>query len=296
MTWVPALLLAVFACGPAGAAGRPGAREAIDGALARVAKLRPMDPAKRYTLPVHGKKVSEGYDFFVDRRTPQEVLASGLTTGCGDTAAAFYTLMKPSGFELLFLQSADLSLSNLLGFISAGHTGVGVKDPESGRWFLVDPTAGEVVSEDWDPTTTLYGSGSMRRWIGYRGAPEGYLAQTAPPGDVGRFFRKTLKTAPREALEREIAGLDVVLDPSMFLEDGTTANPGAEAFVALYSGLDRRLGFSPARRVKAVIRDSGQRSGGVTCRPKAGEIDCVISRGYSMDERLFTFIEHTPRE
>lgn len=277
----------VLAAALAGAAGTTAHMETnIAAALERVAALKLLDYEAEYELQVRGRPVKARGIRFVDRRAAEEVLASGLTTGCGDSAGVFYHLLRAQGAELLFLQSADLSIANYLRFKAAGHTGVAVKDPASGRWTLVDPTAGKVLSRDWDPKSPLYG----RRWIGHIGAAEGYFSQINEREGVGEFFQRTLSRVPKEVWDRELIGIDFVLEAAAGGPDGLVSDPDVRAFVALYSGVDRRLGFNPRRRVSVRLRPRPKGSG-FMCDKDAAGFFCEIAPSRGMGERLFDFVE-----
>jgi hypothetical protein len=120
-------------------------RDDIIAALARVAELKPMETGRTHSLPARGETMTGANNDFLRRREPNEILSSGLSTGCGDYAAAFYGLLRAKGASLLWIDSAELSATSLLDQ-SDGHTGVAVKDPETRRWILVDPT-GEDLSD-----------------------------------------------------------------------------------------------------------------------------------------------------
>jgi hypothetical protein len=277
---VLSLLFAVLVCPPARASDFDSK---IDAAMKRVARLEYMDMQKKYELPVHGKTLrADGIDF-VDRRTAKEVLDSNLSTGCGDSAGAFYELLKPAGYEMLFLQSADISVANLLDFVSAGHTGVAVREPESGKWLLADPTNRKILSRDWDPKSKLYG----RRWIGYIGQPEGYYSQITAENGVGEFFLRTLKTVPASVLNEQIVGLDFVLEPGF-------ENREARKFALMHSGLYERLGIKPKHRV--TIRLAEGSSQGIRCHTEGKEFFCDVGRRNHLGDRDFTWIEESAVE
>src|SRR5579872_6091914 len=148
---------------PAGPACASDVRVQIDNSLAEISKLKDMEQGKVYELPAGGKMMSGYGDDFLRRRTAQEVLASGLASGCGDYAISFLYRLEQCGFKANFIDSAQISTASLQTHDS-GHTVVAVRDETVGRWILADPTAGRVISENWEPSSkTFYGN----YWIGY---------------------------------------------------------------------------------------------------------------------------------
>jgi len=78
---VPVLLLCA-----AGALHAQGSFRYPTGVFDRVKALKPMDYARVYTLSAGGRPLTgKPYDF-LRRRTPEEILASGLTVDSGDIA------------------------------------------------------------------------------------------------------------------------------------------------------------------------------------------------------------------
>ena len=156
----------VFACvRPARAAASVSTEKNIYSALARVSKLEMMRAGRDYTLLIGTAVVTGEKEVFLRRRTPDEILAGGLSSGCGDHAAAFYGILKRQGYGLLFVDSVELSVASILEKFS-GHTGVAVRDAASGKWILVDPTSSEIINRDWDTSSKLYRSPAEDFWIG----------------------------------------------------------------------------------------------------------------------------------
>jgi len=67
------------------ARARETALTAILSGLEQVRKLQPMDNRKQYELEVSGSRVTAFPDDFLRRRTPAEILKSGLSAGAGTT-------------------------------------------------------------------------------------------------------------------------------------------------------------------------------------------------------------------
>src|SRR5215468_9672444 len=84
---------------PVGLACSPDIRVQIENALAEVSKLKNMGQGKVFELLAGGKMMSGYGDDFLRRRTAQEVLASGLASGCGDYALSFIYRMEQCGFK-----------------------------------------------------------------------------------------------------------------------------------------------------------------------------------------------------
>jgi len=100
--------------------------------LERVQKLQGMDTRKKYELEARGTRITGYPDDFLRRRTPAEILESGLSCGCGDYASAFYSLIESQGLQVIYIDAVALNYSAIEGGDS-GHTGVAVKDKESGN-------------------------------------------------------------------------------------------------------------------------------------------------------------------
>ena len=161
--------------------------------LERVQKLQGMDTRKKYELEARGTRITGYPDDFLRRRTPAEILESGLSCGCGDYASAFYSLIESQGLQVIYIDAVALNYSAIEGGDS-GHTGVAVKDKESGNWILVDPTDDKILSGNWDPASTLYESPAGRFWIGYKGPLDKYLVRSH--SELRTFYADTLSVEP----------------------------------------------------------------------------------------------------
>ncbi|MCX5791338.1 MAG: hypothetical protein NTY45_03845 [Elusimicrobia bacterium] len=281
------LLTAASLC-RAGAAEQEPVKKDIYSALARVAKLETMSAGREYTLPVGTGTVTGEKENFLRRRTPDEILAGGLSSGCGDQAAAFYGLMRSKGYKLLFVDAVELSVSSLLSKFN-GHTAVAVKDAASGKWLLADPVAAEIISEDWDPSAKVYRSPAGSFWVGYAGSLERYPYKT--PARLGAFYVKTLTTVPSEVRDEEIVRLRFSAGPGALKPDGSFFNPRMPAFIADYSTVYERLGLHPRRYVdvKLSARDAGPDS---ECKKTGqGAIECLIGGSSALGGAAFSWIE-----
>ena len=194
--------------------------EQIQSAFVRLGELKGMASGQQYELSVGGKKELGFGDDFLRRRSGPEILESGLSSGCGDYAIAFIHLMTGRGFQTLFVDSAEISLSSLESHFS-GHAVVAVRDSANQRWVLADPTNRRIVSKDWATNSqTFYGD---RYWIGFCGPLDNYPAHT--PDELKEFYDKTLKTVPPNFWNRHIFKFNFKIDPSLVGPDGNYLAP-----------------------------------------------------------------------
>jgi hypothetical protein len=255
----------------------------IADALTRIAGLARMkQDGRKYTLPVGGKPVAAISDEFLRRRTSEEILASGLSSGCGDEALAFYDLLRKKGYAVRFLDAAKLSVGSLLTR-AEGHTGVTVQEPNSSRWILVDPTNRKIVSEDWDTASKIYAGPAGRFWIGFFGPYESYAWRSYK--DLKAFYARTLRKVPSSVLDEELVRISYSSSPSL-------ANPRYKAFVDKYAAAYEELGVQPRREANVIFSDfpSG-RYGGECRRIGPAEFDCSVGRDAAMDLLWFYYVE-----
>lgn len=251
--------------------------------LDRVSRLTMMDEAKIYELPARGVVRSGGVNDFLRGRAPDEILASGLSTGCGDYAAAFYRLMAVKGLDVQYIDSAALTLDSLARHFS-GHTAVAVKDTASGNWILVDATFGKIISGDWNPESRLYVGPAGRFWIGYRGSLEDFPVKDAAA--LRKFYGDTLKSVPADVGDKEFSRFEFTIDDSMKRKDGGYTNPRVLDFIHRADGIYKANGIAPSRAVKVTLKDGGNAAGD-DCRKNAdGSWDLYVARNSAMSLSL----------
>jgi hypothetical protein len=226
--------------------------------LEEVQNLRQMDNGRQYELEAKGTNVTGFPDDFLRRRTPAEILKSGLSCGCGDYAFAFYFLIESRGFHAIYIDAVALNYS-AIEHGDSGHTGVAVKDDASGNWILVDPTSNKIISADWNPTSTLYEGPVGRFWIGYKGSLDKY--PVADHAALRVFYAETLRSVPKEVWEKALLAFDFAVDDSLKTKDGAYSNPNMEAFLTRPAVTFRALGIQPSRRVKVTLKSWDKKTG-----------------------------------
>jgi len=247
---------------------------AILSSLDQVQKLNHMDNRKVYELEARGAKVSARADDFLRRRTPTEILSSGLSCGCGDYAFAFYGLVEAKGFQALYIDAVALNYGSLERG-NSGHTGVAVKDRDSQNWILVDPTFGKIISGDWDPVAKLYEGPAGRFWIGYIGPLDKYPIKDYPA--LQAFYAATLKAVPKAVWERNLLAFDFAVDEALKDRHGGYINPRLPAFIERAARLCRTLGIQPSRTVKVTIKPWKQKMGkSEVAQNPDGSWDCFV--------------------
>lgn len=255
-------------------------REDIKESLARMAHIKMMAPGQTYTMMARGNLLTGDKEVFLRRREPEEILSSGLSSGCGDYAAAFYGLMREKGATMLYVDAAELSGASLANR-NNGHTGVAVKDPSSGSWILTDPTSRRVLLDRWDSSRKIYKSGEGRFWIGFLGKLEDYPEKS--PENLKAFYDRTLKAVPKSVWEDEIVCLELV--------PAGSDNPRLDRFLDRFSGLCEKFGINPKRAAKVELSNGGDDAVS-ECFPKeSGVWNCRVGRQSSMSAGLFGGIE-----
>ncbi len=260
----------------------------VEIALARVAKLKMMKAGETYSLPARGAKMTGNSEDFLERREPDEILSSGLSTGCGDYSAAFYGLLRAKGASLLYIQGVELSARSLLEQF-AGHAAVAVKNPQNDRWILVDPTNRKVLDKNWDTASKGFHSPAGRFWIGYAGRLEDYPVKT--PAQFKTSLRRTLRLVPAAAWDEEVVRLNFKAGPSMSRTGGAFANPRYPAFLARFSQVYDDLGLRPERQVGVEFADGGPGWGADCKRRGRDSWECPVGRDAAMDQKLFSWVE-----
>ena len=259
---------------------------AITAALAKVRRLESMRPGKTYTLPARGENVSGKSDEFLRRRDPAEILASGLSCGCGDHAAAFYGLMREKGAKLLYLDAARISAASWVAR-DHGHTGVAVFDPEISRWVLVDPTNGRLLSYDWDPEAKIYQAPGGPYWIWYLCKLEDYPARNH--AQLREGYDRALRSIPPEVWEREAVRIE-------FSAGKGSQNPRLGGFIKRYAKIFAELPFKLSRRARVTILDSGEGASGECHRSGPDAWACPVGRDSAMSPSFFSYVEEKVTE
>lgn len=262
----------------------------------QVSKIESASPYEEYSFSVGGQIETGMRDDFLRRRTADEIIESGFSTGCGDYAIAFYQFMQNKGYTVQFVDSVQISYRGVLTAY-AGHTGVLVFDKTQNRWLFVDPTAQTIVSQNWDLSEPYYkpnGENGTQYWIGYHGSLEDYPAKNSE--DLKRFYQEILDKVPKKVWKRELIGLEFVIDNSFVEENGHYANPNVTRFVEYPQEALSRLGIKPKKRVKIRITKGGEDdTGDLTYTEKNGWILSVGTEA-AMSFRLLDYVEMKVRK
>jgi serine/threonine protein kinase len=228
------------------------AAEQIQAAFDEINGLKSMPAGRQYELNIGGRTVMGEGDDFLRRRTGPEILDSGLSSGCGDYAIAFVDLMEQRGFQTLFVDSAEISLSSLKAHFS-GHVVVAVRDPANQRWLLADPTNRRIISNDWSPNDkTFYGD---RYWIGYCGPLDNYPAHT--PDELKDFYAKTLKSVPPDFWNQHIFKLSFKVDPSLMAGNGSYLNPNIPKLTQNQDDMLAKFHIQPEKEIAVLLVKGG---------------------------------------
>ncbi len=225
LTWKRAAAVPVLLLCAGGAPRAQGIFSPQPGVFDRVKALKPMEDGKVCTLSAGGKPLTgRPYDF-LRRRTPEEILASGLTADSGDIAIAAVYLAQKRGIETELVDSAEIS-TRTLEYGSAGVVVIAVRDPKSGVWARMDP-ATESYTVPFRPTDKLlFGN----HWVGFRGRPADYPVHD--PESLNKFYRDTLKSMPPEVLNKHLFRFRFAVDSSLRNRNGTYRNPNLGRFLA----------------------------------------------------------------
>jgi hypothetical protein len=270
---------------PAGLACSSDIRVQIESALAEVSKLKNMEQGKVFELPAGGKMMSGYGDDFLRRRTAQEVLASGLASGCGDYAISFIYRMEQCGFKTNFIDSAEISTQSLRTHDS-GHTVVAVRNEAVGRWILADPTAGRVITENWNPVSkTFYGN----YWIGYYGPVDQYPAHDHDT--LKQFYAATLKTIPSEVMAEHLFRFKFVVVQSLIGKEGEYLNPRLAAFLRDNGKFLEELGIRPKREIEIRLVKGGDDALSRLDKSENGAYVCTVGLKSAMSLGFISYLE-----
>jgi hypothetical protein len=227
--------------------------EAASEVFNRVKDLKPMDYGKVYTLSAGGKPMTGVPYDFLRRRTAQEILASGLTTGNGDNAIVALFLVQKRGLEAAFVDTAQISTESLESGFS-GTAVIAVRDPGDGAWARIDPAING-YSKSFPPTEKRIDG---NYWVGFRGRLADYPAHDTE--SLKKFYRNTLNSIPPEVLNENLFRFRFTVDSSLLNRNGTYRNPNLDRFLADNGKILAAHGVHPvheiAIRLAAGLQDA----------------------------------------
>jgi hypothetical protein len=236
-------------------------------------------------LNVGGKKVMGEGDDFLRRRTGAEILDSGLSSGCGDYAIVFVYLMEKRGFQTLFIDSAEISLSSLESHFS-GHVVVAVRDPANQRWLLADPTNKRIITNNWSTSDqTFYGD---RFWIGYCGPLDKYPVHT--PDELKDFYARTLKSVPPDFWNQHIFRFIFKVDPSLIGTNGNYLNPNIPRLAENQEAAFAKFGIRPEKESNVRLVKGNDAYDTLTYSDEAGWI-CTLSLQAACSSSLVNYMQ-----
>lgn len=180
--------------------------ELINLAFSELSEIRYMRPPKKYSAFVDSIEYTEKKEFYLRKRSPTEIIKSKLTSGCGDSAFAFYYLMRKHNIECSIIDAVKISNSSLISNFS-GHMVVKVIDKNNKRTLLVDPSRKEIIDKNWDKNRKSFNTLNSEFWIGFNGIFEDYPIHNA--NELKEFYNKSLKNIPKEILKKKIVGLNL---------------------------------------------------------------------------------------
>lgn len=190
------MALFVGACRP----GEPvTVKDQIHATFRDLKKIRMMKPGTLYSVMVAGRLEEGTKEKFLRLREPSEIWESRLSSGCGDYSIAFIERMSEYGAATLMIDAAELSQRSLETRF-AGHSVVAVRTDEGSGWWLVDPTAREILSKDWDLKSKEFEANGKRFWIGFCGSLQDYPIHS--PEGLRDFYDQTLLGLPDDVLLR----------------------------------------------------------------------------------------------
>ena len=268
-----------------GATAETAAVTQIQDAFASLNGLKGMPSGRQYELNVGGKKVMGEGDDFLRRRTGAEILDSGLSSGCGDYAIVFVYLMEKRGFQTLFIDSAEISLSSLESHFS-GHVVVAVRDPANQRWLLADPTNKRIITNNWSTSDqTFYGD---RFWIGYCGPLDKYPVHT--PDELKDFYARTLKSVPPDFWNQHIFRFIFKVDPSLIGTNGNYLNPNIPRLAENQEAAFAKFGIRPEKEINIRLVKGNDAHDTLTYSDEAGWI-CTLSLQAACSSSLVNYMQ-----
>ena len=180
--------------------------ELINSVFSELREIRYMRPPKKYSAFVDSIEYTEKKEFYLRKRNPTEIIKSKLTSGCGDSAFAFYYLIRKHNTECSIIDAVKISNSSLINNFS-GHMVVKVIDKNNNKTLLVDPSRKEIIDENWDNNRKSFNAFNSEFWIGFNGAFVDYPIHNA--SELKEFYNKSLNNIPKEILKEKILGLNL---------------------------------------------------------------------------------------
>lgn len=261
--------------------------------FAQLRALKMMHKEETYELEAGGKRMRAECDAFLRSRTPQEILSSNLSSGCGDYAMAFYSLMAKRGFKLLLIDSAEISLNSLESHF-AGHVVVAVRDEVTSSWVLADPTARKILSRNWSPSDKMFKASGRVYWIGYCGELERYPVHS--PEQLQKFYTRTLASVPPDVLNQSFARLDFIVDPSLVGESKEYLNPNLKKLLEETTSTMAGYGIHPTREVSVrLVRGDNDANSTIT-RLDQNNWSCRVGLKSSCSPSFIDYIERSVAE
>jgi hypothetical protein len=262
-------------------------RQSIERAIGQVSGIQMMESRRTYTLPVSGTPVTGPKEEFLRRRTAPEILASGLSSGCGDYAVAFIHLIEQCGLRTMLVDGAEISTQSLQSRFS-GHAVVAVRDDRDGHWILADPTNKTIVADPWSPTDRMFGG---IYWIGFCGPLADYPAHDA--ASLRSFYDRTLKSIPPDVLNRRLVRLRFTVDQSLIGEGGKFLNPNLGKFLDNNGRFLAELGLRPETEVHIRLVKGGEdASSDLQYLGEAGWV-CKLGLRSGLTASFASFLERT---
>jgi hypothetical protein len=229
----------------------------IQAVFSELRTLKPMKAGQSYTVRVAGTTETGPKELFLRRRTAQEIIDSGLSSGCGDDAIVFIDRIESQGFKTLLVDSAEISSGSLHDHFS-GHVVVAIRSKEAtanAAWWLVDSTNLKILSRDWSPAEKSFQAFGSIFWIGYCGPLTDYPVHNAQ--ELKAFYTKTLASVPRDFLNRTLYRLKFTVDTSLIGKDGKFLNPRLADFPRLQPTIFAAYGVEPEREVSILLKRGG---------------------------------------
>jgi hypothetical protein len=247
-----------------------------------------MNPGENYTLTVHGKRETGLKENFLRRRNSDEILASGLSSGCGDYAVTFLQLMEKQGVETRLVDGAEISTASLATHFS-GHAVVAVRQPGQTDWWLANPTDQTILSKHWSTQAQHFRAFGSHFWIGYCGSLASYPIHNA--NDLMRFYTRTLNKVPLAFLNQHLYRLNFTVDPSLRDENGAYRNPNLANFLSLQPQILKAYKVHPTHQVTVRLVRGKNDSESDLGRLPDGRWRGVIGLRSGCSPRLFSYFE-----
>jgi hypothetical protein len=204
--------------------------------------LKQMQPGKVYSLQSDtGETISGLKEAFLRKRTAQEILRSGLASGCGDYALVFYKEMERLGYKVNLVEGIELSICGIQSAFS-GHVVVEVIDKTTKKSMLVDPTALKILSEDWDNASKFFTTkaGDMpsgrRFWIFFRGSAENYRKEIMDEDTLRSAYGKAISSIDPNVAFESLIRIKFSIDTDSF-EKATELRSRAERLISRYESM-----------------------------------------------------------